>query len=360
MRAKGLSLQTVAALLIVVAATVVSWLIVQSANKPLTVDNPETLAECQQAAAKTYKCYATYYAQKAFYEGSQPAMDDMKAAFEGDGYVKAECHQLTHVVGRTAFEKTKSLDKAYQTGDNFCWSGFYHGAIEQAIAQLGTDKIKQNTATICKSFADKQMYSFNHFNCVHGLGHGLMAVAGYNLFDGLKNCDNTTTQWEKESCYGGVFMENVMVAARGDGTTAYLDPARPLYPCTDVNSSYKQQCYLMQTSYILQHNGYDFADAFKWCAQADSGFVETCYQSAGRDASGSTNSDVARTVANCRRALEIDPNNDAAIRNCMLGAERDFVSYYHDDQKAKQLCEAFGDSYVEPCKADVASYYSTF
>jgi len=359
MRARGARLQSLAALLIVVVAGVASWSIIQSASKPVAVESPQSLADCQ-TAAKSYKCYATYYAELAYEKGSKQAIADMETAYNSDEYVKAECHQLSHVVGRTAFEKNQSLEKAYQEGDNFCWSGFYHGAIEQAITVQGTEKIKANTATICQSFADKQMYSFDHFNCVHGLGHGLMAIASYNLFDGLKYCDSTNTRWEKDSCYGGVFMENVMVASRGDGTSAYLDAARPLYPCIEVGTDYKQQCYLMQTSYILQHNNYDFADAFSWCAKADADFVTTCYQSAGRDASGSTSSDIQRTVANCRRALEVDIDQDAAIRNCMLGADRDFVSYYHDDKKALQLCEAFGDDYVQQCKSDVASYYSTF
>jgi hypothetical protein len=360
MRLMRLRLQSIAALTIIGVAGLLSWSIINSAGVSSSVVSPKSLADCQQATSKSYTCYATYYAELSYDKGTTAAVTDMKQAYESDDYVKAECHQLTHIVGRTAFEKSQSLEKAYTNGDNFCWSGFYHGAIEQAIGNLGTQKIKDNTATICQSFADKQIYSFNHFNCVHGLGHGLMAVASYNLFDGLKYCDNTRLQWEKESCYGGVFMENVMVASRGDGTSAYLDANRPLYPCTEVGNNYKQQCYLMQTSYILQHNGYDFADAFKWCAKADTGFVETCYQSAGRDASGSTNSDVARTVDNCRRSLEVDPNNDTALRNCMLGADRDFVSYYHDDKKALELCAAFGGSLTEQCKVDVANYYSTF
>ncbi len=126
-----------------------------------------------------------------------------------------------------------------------------------------------------------------------------------------------------------------MTAAHNDGASAYLDIARPLYPCTDVAAVYKEQCYLMQTSYILQHNGYDFAKTFQLCATADEGYVETCYRSAGRDASGSTNSDITQTVTNCHQTQD-----ESAIYNCMLGADRDFVSYYHNDSQALKLCEA--------------------
>lgn len=347
--------QLAVALLIIAAATFVSWQLVNRAARQVSYV-PKKLSECQQAAAKDYQCYAKYYAALAYDQGNAAAFKDMEAAYNADDFVKSQCHQLAHIVGRTSFEKTGSLEKAYAQGDNFCWSGFYHGAIEQAVKSEGAAKIKQDAKSICQDFALKQRYSFNHFNCVHGLGHGMMAVSNYNLFDALKLCDNLNDSWEDSSCYGGVFMENVMVASRGDGTSAYFKSDQPLYPCNAVDYTYKEQCYLMQTSYILQHNGYDFAKTFSECAQADEAFVDTCYRSAGRDASGSTVSDVQRTVANCQAAGD----NRDAIYNCMLGADRDFVSYYHDATKANELCEAFGGDLTDPCKQDVAEYYKTF
>jgi hypothetical protein len=347
-------------LVVIAVAFGISWMIVGKTNHQVAYV-PKSLGECQQAAAKDYQCYAKYYATLSYDQGTAAAFKDMEAAYNTDEYVKSQCHQLAHVVGRTAYEKTGSIEKAYAEGDNFCWSGFYHGAIEQAAKRLGPEKIKQQASTICKSFADKQRYSFNHFNCVHGLGHGLMAVSDYKLPDALKLCDNLKDSWEQSSCYGGVFMENVMVAARGDGTSAYFKADQPLYPCTYVDMRYKEQCYLMQTSYVLQHNGYDFTKTFAECAKADEGYTDTCYRSLGRDASGSTVSDVARTVANCRTVYNSgNTDADTAIYNCMLGADRDFVSYYHGIDKANQLCDAFGGTLTASCRQDVADYYKTF
>lgn len=320
---------------------------------------PTSLASCQRQIPHDYQCYAKYYAEMAYNQTPKIAMQAMAKDYNTDSFVKSQCHQLTHIVGRTGYEKTGNLEKAYAQGDSFCWSGYYHGAMEQAAKRLGNDKIRQMAPTICAPFAKKSRYSFDHFNCVHGLGHGLMAVDGYNLFDGLDSCKVLKDSWEQSSCYGGIFMENVMVAARGDGTSAYFKDGQPLYPCTAVDSTYKEQCYLMQTSYILSHNSYDFAKTFDECAKADRGFVDTCYRSLGRDASGSTVSDVARTAAICK----LGGDADGAIFNCMLGADRDFVSYFHGVDKAKQLCQAFGEirsELAEPCLQDVASYYSTF
>lgn len=352
------------ALLIVLVAVAAAVLIVRNASVSSVGSTlpaggaPKSLDQCRGNAADItaqFRCYAAYYANKTYYEGKGAAIADMKVAYEADAYVKAECHQLTHIVGRTGYRKYGGLDKAYAQGDSFCWSGYYHGAIEQAINDIGGKKIAAQAPQVCQSFAKKRPYSFDHFNCVHGLGHGMMAVGSYNLPDSLKLCDNLTSSWDRSSCYGGVFMENVMVATRGNGTTAYFKDNEPLYPCTFVERAYKEQCYLMQTSQVLQKNGYDFSKTFEVCGQADVGFVDTCYRSLGRDASGSTVSNQDRTIAICRLA----PNHDA-LMGCMLGAVRDFVSYYHNNQQALKLCEAFGGDITMPCKQDVAQYYKSF
>ncbi len=349
--------QGLAALLTFLACAGISSLILTAApSGSLLAKVPASLAECKNDDdSNDFRCYATYYAAKSYAQGKEATFSDLKTAFETDQYVKAECHQITHIIGRTGYKKYGGLDKAYAQGDSFCWSGYYHGAIEQAINDIGGDKIASQAPVVCKSFADKRIYSFDHFNCVHGLGHGMMAVGAYDLPDSLELCDNLTSDWERSSCYGGVFMENVMVATRGDGTSAYFKDSEPLYPCTFVRTPYKEQCYLMQTSQVLQKNGYDFSATFQECTKADSAFVDTCYRSLGRDASGSTSSDRDRTIANCRLAPDAN-----ALHNCMLGAVRDFVSYHHSDVQAKDLCQAFGGDVTAPCLNDVKIYYQAF
>lgn len=319
-----------------------------------------SVSQCDKGSdqSKTFRCYATYYATKAYNDGEAAAMDDVKQEYNTSGYVKAQCHQLTHIIGRTSYKKWGSLDKAYANGDSFCWSGFYHGGIEQAISDIGAARVKSDAPSICDTFAKKRQYSFDHFNCVHGLGHGLMAVDDYDLMKALASCDVLKLDWERQSCQGGVFMENVMVASRGNGTSAWFKDDQPLYPCTAVKTAYKEQCYLMQTSQVLQRNGYDFNKTFAVCATADVGFTDTCYRSLGRDASGSTVSDKVRTIAICRMA----PTHDGIV-GCMLGADRDFVSYFHSDIQARELCTAFGDIAADleaQCQQDVTQYYRAF
>lgn len=339
---------------IVVAAAILLMPSSRKTTAPTPQASANQLVNCQ--TNPVFSCYETYLQQKVTAADPAAAFTDLRAVYDQDAYVKSECHQLAHVVGRAAYDKYGSIAKAYPQGDSFCWSGYHHGVTEKAIGALGAKKIKEQANELCKELADSKRYSFDHYNCVHGMGHGFLTVENANLFNALKACDLLTDNWEATSCYGGAFMENVMIDTREGGKSAYLRPNEPMYPCTAVDAPYKEQCYLMQTSYALKQNGYNFADAFRLCRDvADPAYTTTCYTSIGRDASGSTVSDIARTQANCLTAPD-----STGIRFCMLGAVRDFVSYHHSDVQAKQLCTAFAQEYQAQCLQEVDTYYQTF
>jgi hypothetical protein len=312
-------------------------------------------AEVKKCESNDFYCYGSRYALLAYDKSSKAAYDQLKIDYAADPYVVSQCHQLTHIIGRTIYKKTGDLTKTFAEGDSFCWSGFHHGVIEQAIGVLGATKIQAQLNTICDAFSDKTKYSFDHFNCVHGLGHGMMTIEGFELFTALEDCQGLDDNWERLSCQGGAYMENTMVATRETGSTKFLKEDDLLYPCNSVRDVFKEQCYLTQTSYMLQKTNYDFAKVFSLCANADAGYLDECYQSVGRDASGSTNSDVTRTIQNCQNTTD-----QTAVYYCMVGASKDFVSYYHSDIQANRLCDAFGEQITTQCRDIVRSYYATF
>jgi hypothetical protein len=339
------TLTQVARLLVVLACVIASIMLLKAA-KPLA-DKP--------CVTKDMYCYGRTYALLTFNKSPTDAFTAMKADYKTDTFVSSQCHQLSHIIGRTAYNKYLDLPKVFANGDSFCWSGYYHGVVEQAVGTLGSAKIKEQLNNLCSSFAEKQRYSFDHFNCVHGLGHGLMTVESFDLLKALESCGILKDAWDKSSCQGGVYMENVMVASRENGHSEFLKPNDLLYPCNAVAKDFKQQCYLMQTSYILQQNKYNYTETFKLCSQADEGFSDTCYQSIGRDASGSSTNQVKLTASKCRLAAD-----GAQQYNCMIGAVKDFVSYYHSDVQANELCLEFGESTNEACREIVRSYYANF
>lgn len=311
-------------------------------------------ATCMDQKTERFSCYETYYKTLVEKYGVQTAFDDLKARYPISGFVKAQCHQLSHVIGYTATEFYKTPAEAFLHGDSFCWSGYYHGVTETIVENTGIEALPKTLDTICSDIPDKREYTFDYYNCVHGLGHGIMTLYNGELFDSLALCGKLSGEWERSTCVGGVFMENVMSETR-TGVSKYLKNDDLLYPCNAVSDTYKPQCFLMQSSHMLAVTDYDWNRVFAVCASAEAGYRNLCYQSIGRDASGSTVSDAEKTKTICTMGAD-----KAQKEGCVTGAARDFISYFHSDVQAKKLCGALDSSLAPMCRSVVSSYYTMF
>jgi hypothetical protein len=327
------------------------WANAQMTNPPPVVVIPP---HCTGEQNADFQCWKKRYELLTRQHDPAHAYVDLKREYARNGFVMSQCHQLAHVIGNTAAEMYPSVSEAFAKGDSFCWSGYYHGVMERAVSLMGIDKAEKSLNEFCTDIPGKDKYSFDYYNCVHGLGHGLMSITRNELFDSLKFCDNLSGDWERQSCWGGAFMENVMADNRNH-KTKYLKPDDLVYPCNAVDQKYKQQCYLMQTSYMLSKNGSDFKNVFELCQQADADFQDTCAESAGRDASGQSISNTEKTRDTCALAL-----NDRQHEHCIVGAVKDFISYHHDDTKAHELCAAVPSKFKDSCETTANLYYQSF
>lgn len=308
---------------------------------------------CSGSDATNFDCYEAYYTKLVREQGVKPAFADLRARYSKDPYVVSQCHPLAHVIGRIATTKYKDVAEAYTQGDSFCWSGYYHGVLEGVVGKIGAKHLGDQMNKICAGLPGKASYNFDYFNCVHGLGHGVMAYTQDELFDALKLCDRIDGSWEQSSCYSGVFMENVIIDNKNH-FTKYLKPSEPLYPCDAVGEKYKTPCYLMQTSYMLKITNGDFLKVFGYCAKAEEGFRATCYQSLGRDASGRSASNIVTTKATCELGVGFEQRS-----NCVIGAVKDIISYFHSDVQAKEFCGSLDVDLQEICRTTEAEYVKT-
>jgi hypothetical protein len=313
----------------------------------------EAARDCSGDEASDYSCLQEHYQELVRGSGVDAAFTDLKDEYEKNKFVTDNCHQLTHVIGRAAVGLYGDLSNTYGHGDNFCWSGYYHGAMEAIVAKIGPDEVVNEANTICSDLGEHQEHSFYHYNCVHGLGHGFMGIMDDELFKSLETCDTLADSWERESCYGGVFMENVMAKNNPDHPSKYLKDDQPMYPCTDVDTKYKSQCYTMQTSYALQVEG-TFNKVFDLCSTVEDDYRTTCYQSLGRDASSQSNSDPSKTKDVCMLGQDYD-----ARSNCVIGAVKDFISYYNSDEQAKELCGSLDADLRDVCLDTGEEFYKT-
>ena len=108
-----------------------------------------------------------------------------------------------------------------------------------------------------------------------------------------------TRSWERQSCYSGVFMQNIVANGSGMHRAVDLKPSDPIYPCDAVTEQEKPSCYLMQTSYVLQVKNWNLPVAFRICDRVEARYVGTCYRSMGRDISGAALLDPGTIVAQC-------------------------------------------------------------
>ncbi len=214
------------------------------------------------------------------------------------------CHDTAHKAGRFAYELFE--EKAFQQCGSECHSGCYHGATEAYFRDNGTDNLSARLGTLCNS----ELNTFFSHQCVHGIGHGLMAWTSYDLPEALKACDLLSMR--QDSCWTGVFMENIVgglvkdeVEKNSDADSAhyteYLSDD-PHFPCTAVEDKYKGSCYFLQTSRMMQLFASDFGKIAQSCAKASEPYLRSCFESMGRDVGGTHRNNPAAAIAACAKS----------------------------------------------------------
>ena len=306
-----------------------------------------TSIDCSGPSASDFSCYQKRYQDLVYNSGVQAAFADLKDQFKKEQFVKEHCHELTHAIGRAAANLySGDVASTYSQGDDFCASGYYHGAMETIVANIGADKILDEADNICAAPRQQQNQSLNHRNCAHGIGHGLMGLYQNELFESLEACDALSDDFERDQCSGGVFMENVMDEDNPSNPSKYLKADQPFYPCTEVKSEYKQQCYLRHTVYALKKQGNDFGKVFKLCGKIEDGFRPSCYVGLGNNAAGQStkNYTTDRAQAEFIRGACMQGQDAEAQWNCLGGAATELIFYYDSDVQAKTLCQSLGSA----------------
>jgi hypothetical protein len=317
------------------------------------VPDDTELAECSDEA-----CFEQAFGNLVYDEGPKRAFEVFDAKMAEPGIIQADCHRIAHRMGSAALLRyDEDVGKAFSKGSSSCWSGYYHGILEWAFQGVPGDALGTVANRLCTDVRDQG--TFLLYQCVHGLGHGLMITTGYHLPSALGACGELEGEWDHQSCNGGVFMENIATASGSPiktfGKPKWLDDDDLLYPCNDdtiVSEENKTPCYLMATSRVLEANGHDFDDAAQWCYKADPGWVETCFQSLGRDSSGSSIYDPELTVEKCRVA-------GRHFDQCLWGASRDFTLRHAGGEEAAVLCETAPEEFRAGCFDGIGTIIAT-
>lgn len=310
--------------------------------KPFEPDS-KRLADCKDG---NFECLEQAFGNMTFNDGPKPALTRLQSLITSNTDVAADCHRIAHRMGSAALTRFKdNVAPAFIAGTPVCASGYYHGIIERAFLGQPTDELAVIARQLC---SDPQISAqrFLSYQCIHGLGHGLMIYTGYDLPGSLKTCDSLRSGFDRVSCSGGVFMENFNSSY--GVTSKYLRKNDPIYPCNDVAERHKLYCYLLVTANILRVTNYDQRKTADACRRSEPAWVGTCYESFGRDVSGIAGKDAGKALASCRLAR----SNEG---DCLYGVAREIVNADAAGRRGAHFCSRAPARYRERCYSGVGS-----
>ena len=254
--------------------------------------------------------------------------ETVRALLDGSKLTNADCHQRAHDAGRMAYELFGAA--AFYLSSHQCQAGTYHGATEALFRDRGTINLREDVSVLC-SYAS---VSFYYLQCLHGVGHGLMAWTSYELHDALSLCEELDSPTDHRACYSGVFMENVIGGLSGlmGHVTEYLSDD-PHYPCNGLDEQYVQMCYFYQSTRMMILYENDLGKVAATCAAAPEEAHHYCFRSLGRDVGGFTVGEPARAIELC--GLADDPANRAY---CIEGAVQNRFWEVSGADEALSMC----------------------
>ncbi len=277
---------------------------------------------------------------------------------EAEEYVAVDCHHRAHEVGRLAYALFGARALAF--AGHWCQAGAMHGATEGLLLDHGTDDLVHDVDVFCQFSRN----GFFRHQCLHGIGHGLMAWVEYDLPEALDHCDVLPDEEDRNSCLSGVFMENVDRGLSGaiEHQSHYLRADDPHYPCTILEDKYVGPCYFYQTSHMYDVFAGDFGAIARECATVPEFAQSMCFRSMGRDVGNQLRGQPRRGIEACglvsNKSRRLDcleeavqdrfwdrSGADGALEFCRLvqGADENERCYWKIAWRASQLFETEGE-----------------
>ena len=310
--------------------------------------NDKKLEDCHGDAS----CYEQAFGNVAYKDGPKKALDELAQLEQTDPVVRGDCHPIAHKIGAGGLLRYEgNVAKAFAEGNGTCGSGYYHGLLQWKLAGVRADQVAGVARTACEDPSIKSN-AFIYYQCNHGLGHGLMLYTAYDLPQALGFCHQLHTELDSIECSGGVFMENQ--SSSFGLHSKWLSNTNLLYPCNSklVKRRDKLYCYLLITSHILPAVGYNWAKAADWCRRSERGWVDTCFESYGRDVSGAA-------VHNPEQIRSLCAQAGSGQNECLYGAVRDILNNNSRDFGAKTLCESVAKRFRKRCFFGIGSILGT-
>ena len=250
-------------------------------RQPIAADLEDLYAELDLGCgSEDFDCLAGFFRDETSAYGPTLAIDLLLKLRE-DGQVSSivDEHALGHHIGRQTAESFGVNENAFLLCPMAALNGgCQHGFFEYVLGKTTTSAEAANL--ICSSL-DEQYSAKFRFYCYHGVGHGVMMAAAYDLDRALSMCDTFLGLTAQDGCWQGVFMENVNAGMRGDAREGVFSISDPLAPCNGVAEKYQHECYVNHAGYLMTYFDNDVGLATTACLQALEDYIGSCLQSIG-------------------------------------------------------------------------------
>lgn len=201
------------------------------------------------------------------------------------------CHETAHHLGMWLYGYLEDVDKSLQLAEQQCGGSIFHGVIQNYLLTqkfLGVSVDDIDIHSICQ---DKYTnpYSIDSWQCLHGLGHGLIQIYDYDILKAVNRCGEFNEKIEQISCSKGVFMQNVVQYLETNGGN--FDDSDKYYPCNAVDEGFGPQCYHYHVTYLALLNEKKLKKTFDDCdGITPEEMIKYCYYGFGRQLSGNIKS----------------------------------------------------------------------
>jgi hypothetical protein len=315
----------------------------------------QTLKQCPDAASACLEKAANDITARS---GPEAALTVL-AHFQETGTLPASVddHQFAHEVGRQTAKTFGISAKSFLSCPTNFNYGCQHGFFEYVLGR--TNSTKDASALICGEVENDPSYSNKFkFYCYHGLGHGVMMAAAYDLPAAIAVCDSLGSGTAREGCWQGVFMENVNAGMRGEAREGVFSEKDPLAPCNRVGERYHYQCYINHAGWLMTFFGNDVGKAAHACALAPDEAATSCLQSIGLMV---TNPSWQKTLAGQVQKDEIsaawslcEKFPKGYIEQCMIGGVDNILNFDESrTQRAEKFCGSAPQTLAAHCYRQV-------
>jgi hypothetical protein len=353
--------------LLAVTALVLAGYAVAQFKRP-NVSEPAVGSVCRsrsgEARRTCYKRVLTGHLQKYGVSDAVATLDAFAAA---DSDVEVHAHEYAHGIGRLAYSVAPDVATTFVACGDRAASGCRHGFM-QAYLESRQRVTATDLQSFCKPLESEQYNRWLLSQCLHGLGHGLTMFRDHDAPRALRDCELLTTEWQRQSCYGGVFMESFVNAtvphemASGEphhhaAAFKAVDSTDLLYPCSIMAQRYLYACYQMQTTVMLYLNGGDVGAAARACDRAPAAMHEACYESLGRDVTTYASQDPRKAAQLCAQASAPSAPSAPSRGTCYGSAARSLVNWDGRLDGALELCRVVGTNGSDSTDAAVCYWY---